>query len=125
VSGRGCFYQLGALTSATEGTAWKPLAVVGVPGLAVVGLPPTTAYSDAGALVDLGLLERDESEKTHTYAAVPAALTVEFDGGMTERVAARELDLQPALGIAVLQVLREVVLETRDHDPCFDRIEGA
>lgn len=134
--------------------------------------PRTTAYADAGTLVDLGLLERDESEKTHTYEAVPAPLTVEFDGdaytitptfvaavaavphdpdlellterhgfgklaaaltyaipyvdgGMTERVAARELDLQPALGIAVLQALREVVLETREHDPYFDRIEDA
>ena len=137
-----------------------------------LSIPRTTAYSDAGTLVDLGLLERDESEKTHTYEAVPAVLTAEFDGdaytitptfvaavaqvprdpdlellverhglgklaaaltyaipyvdgGMTERVAARELDLQPALGIAVLQALREVVEATREHDPYFDRIEDA
>jgi DNA-binding transcriptional ArsR family regulator len=134
--------------------------------------PRTTAYSDTGTLVDLGLLTRDDSSKTHTYGAVPAALLAEFDGerytitptlieavarvprdsdlellverhgvgklaaaltyavpyvegGMTERVAARELDLQPALGIAVLQALREVVLETRESDPYFDRIADA
>lgn len=139
---------------------------------ASLSIPRTTAYSDAGTLVDLGLLERDDSEKTHTYEAVPVVLTAEFDddaytitptfvaavaqvprdpdlellverhglgtlaaaltyaipyvdGGMTERVAARELDLQPALGIAVLQALREVVLETHEYDPHFDRVDDA
>ena len=29
-------------------------------------LPRTTAYSDAGTLVDLGVLSRDETHKTHT-----------------------------------------------------------
>jgi len=140
--------------------------------VADLSMARTTAYADAGTLVDLGLATRNESEKTHTYEAVPGALTAEFDGdaytitptfvaavaavpgdpdlellverhglgklaaalsyaipyvdgGMTERVAARELDLQPALGIAVLQALREVVLAAREYDPHFERIDDA
>lgn len=135
-------------------------------------MPRTTAYSDTGSLVDLGVLTRDESQKTHTYTAIPITLTANLDGdeytitptlieavgrspldqdlglliekygigklaaaltyaipyvegGMTERVAARELDLQPAFGIAVLQSLREVVLDMRAHDPYFEEIRNA
>ncbi|ERG93646.1 MAG: sugar-specific transcriptional regulator TrmB, partial [Haloquadratum walsbyi J07HQW2] len=29
--------------------------------------PRTTAYADTGTLVDLGVLTRDETQKTHTY----------------------------------------------------------
>jgi DNA-binding transcriptional ArsR family regulator len=135
-------------------------------------MPRTTAYSDTGSLVDLGVLTRDESQKTHTYTANPITLTANLDGdeytitptlieavgrsphdqdlslliekygigklaaaltyaipyvdrGMTERVAARELGLQPAFGIAVLQALRDVVLAMRAHDPYFDTIRNA
>lgn len=134
--------------------------------------PRTTAYSDTATLVDLGALERDDEQKTHTYTAVPLALTANLEGDeytitptfieafgrtpraqdleflidkygigklaaaltyavpyvegtMSERVAARELNLQPAVGIAVLQALREVILEMRAHDPYFDRIRNA
>jgi hypothetical protein len=139
---------------------------------ATLEMPRTTAYSDTGSLVDLGVLTRDESQKTHTYTAIPITLTTNLDGdeytitptlieavgrsphdqdlglliekygigklaaaltyaipyvegGMTERVAARELDLQPAFGIAVLQSLREVILDMRGHDPYFDEIRNA
>ena len=44
---------------------------------------------------------------------------------MSERVAVRELGLQPAFGIAVLQSLREVVLEMEAHDPYFEQIRNA
>jgi len=44
---------------------------------------------------------------------------------MSERVAARELDLQSAFGIAVLHALREVVLDMQEHDRYFDRIRNA
>lgn len=134
--------------------------------------PRTTAYADTGTLVELGLLTRDESHKTHTYTATPIVLTTNLDGDtytitptlieavgrtaedqdlaflvekygigklaaaltyaipyttnkMNERVAARELDLQPAVGIAVLQALRDVIHEMRAHDPYFDRIRNA
>jgi hypothetical protein len=132
----------------------------------------TTAYSDTGTLVDLGVLTRDEEQKTHTYSAVPITLTANLDGdeytvtptlidafgrspqdqdldlllekhglgklaaaltyavpyaegGMSERVAARELDLQPAFAIAVLQALREIVLDMQTVDPYFDDIRSA
>lgn len=132
----------------------------------------TTAYSDTGTLVDLGVLTRDEEQKTHTYSAVPITLTANLDGNeytvtptlidafgrspqdqdldlllerhglgklaaaltyavpyaegeMSERVAARELDLQPAFAIAVLQALREVVLDMQTVDPYFDDIRSA
>lgn len=135
-------------------------------------VPRTTAYSDAGTLVDLGVLTRDDGQKTHTYSAVPITLTADLDGneytvtptlieafgrsprdgdldfliekhglgklaaalsyavpyaegGMSERVAARELDLQEAFAIAVLQALREIVLEMRTVDPYFDEIRSA
>lgn len=137
-----------------------------------LGMPRTTAYSDTGTLVELGLLVRDEEEKTHTYRAVPITLSAEIDddeytitptlidafgsssqdqdldlllrryglgklaaaltyaipyveGEMSERVAARELDLQYAFAIAVLHALREVVLDMRTHDPYFDQIRNA
>jgi hypothetical protein len=134
--------------------------------------PRTTVYSDTGTLVDLGALERDESQKTHTYTAVPVLLTANLDGaeytitptlieavgrssrdqdlaliiekhglgklaaaltyaipyvdgGMSERVAARELGVQPAFGIAILQALRDVVLDMQEVDPYFDHLQNA
>ena len=135
-------------------------------------IPRTTAYSDAGSLVELEVLTRDEDQKTHTYSAVPitlsanlggdeytitptlieafgrsprdqdlnllierdglgklaAALTYAIpyaNGNMSERVAARELDLQHAFAIAVLQALRDVVLDMESVDPYFDEIRDA
>ncbi|MGB9966436.1 DUF7437 domain-containing protein [Halobacterium hubeiense] len=133
-------------------------------------IPRTTAYSDTGTLVDLGVLTRDDNQKTHTYTATPITLTATLDGNeytvtptliaafgrapqdqdldllldryglgklaaaltyavpyadgeMSERVAARELDLQYAFGIAVLQALRDVVLEMESVDPYFSDIQ--
>ncbi|KDS90769.1 transcriptional regulator TrmB [Halorubrum saccharovorum] len=54
-----------------------------------------------------------------TYA-IPYA-----NGEMSERVAARELDLQHAFAIAVLQALRDVVLDMESVDPYFDEIRNA
>jgi hypothetical protein len=135
-------------------------------------MPRSTAYSDTSTLVDLGVLTRDEEQKTHTYTAVPITLTANLagneytitptfieafgraprdrdldllleryglgklaaaltyaipysEGKMSERVAARELDLQPAFAIAVLHALREVVLEIEEHDPYFEEIRNA
>jgi len=135
-------------------------------------LPRTTVYSDAGTLVELGVLSRDEEQKTHTYSAIPITLTANLDGNeytvtptfidafgrsprdqdldllierhglgklaaaltyaipyadgeMSERVAARELDLQQAFAIAVLQALREVILDMKADDPYFEEIRNA
>jgi len=135
-------------------------------------IPRTTAYSDAGTLVELGVLTRDEAQKTHTYSAIPITLTTNLDGDeytitptlieafgrsprdqdldlliekhglgklaaaltyaipyaegeMSERVAARELDLQHAFAIAVLQALRDVVLDMETVDPYFNEIRNA
>lgn len=135
-------------------------------------MPRTTAYSDTGTLVELGVLTRDEEQKTHTYSAVPITLTANLDGNeytvtptlieafgraprdqdldlllekyglgklaaaltyaipytegeLSERVAARELDLQYAFGVAVLQALRDVVLDMKSVDPYFDDIRNA
>ena len=140
--------------------------------VAELELPRTTAYSDAGTLVELGVLTRDEEQKTHTYSAVPITLTANLDGNeytitptligafgrsprdqdldllieryglgklaaaltyaipyaegeMSERIAARELDLQHAFAIAVLQALRDVVLDMKTVDPYFDEIRNA
>ena len=43
-------------------------------------MPRMTAYSDAGTLVDLGVLSRDETRKTHTYEATPIVLSTDLDG---------------------------------------------
>ena len=135
-------------------------------------MPRTTAYSDTATLVELGVLTRDEEQKTHTYSAVPITLTADLDGDeytvtptlieafgrspqdqdldlllekhgpgklavavtyaipyaegeMSERVATRELDLQHAFAIAVLQALREVVLDMKSVDPYFEDIRSA
>jgi len=140
--------------------------------IATLDMPRTTAYSDMGTLVDLGVVTRDESQKTHTYSAVPITLTADLDGdeytvtptlieavgrspqdqdldlllekyglgklaaaltyaipyvdgGMSERVAARELDLQYAFAIAVLHALRDVVQDMEPADPYFDDIRNA
>lgn len=64
----------------------------------------------------------------HGVGKLAAALSYAIpyvDGGMTERVAARELDLQPAFGMAVLQALREVIQDMRAHDPHFEQIRDA
>jgi len=45
-----------------------------------LGLPRTTAYSDAGTLVELGVLSQNDSRKTYTYTAVPIILTANLDG---------------------------------------------
>ena len=47
------------------------------------------------------------------------------EGTMSERVAVRELGLQPAFGIAVLQALREVVFEMEAYDPYLEHIRTA
>ncbi|QSG13355.1 Transcriptional regulator related to sugar-specific regulator TrmB [Halapricum desulfuricans] len=135
-------------------------------------LPRTTAYSDAGTLVELGVLTRDEAQKTHTYSVIPMTLTANLDGDeytitptlieafgrsardqdlnllieryglgklaaaityavpyaegeVSERVAARELDLQHAFAIAVLQALRDVVIDMKTVDPYFEEIRNA
>ena len=135
-------------------------------------MPRTTAYSDAGTLVELGVLTRDEEQKTHTYSAIPITLNMNLDGDeytitptlieafgrsprdqdldlliekhglgklaaaltyaipyadgkMSERVAARELDMQNAFAIAVLQGLRDVVLDMKAVDPYFEDIRNA
>jgi hypothetical protein len=133
-------------------------------------MPRTTAHSDTGSLVDLGVLTRDDDQKTHTYLSIPITLTATLDGdeytvtptlidafgrsphdqdldlliekyrlgklataltytipytngNMSERVAARELDLQHAFGVAVLQALREVVHDIESVDPYFEDIQ--
>jgi hypothetical protein len=133
-------------------------------------MPRTTAYSDTGTLVELGVLARDDDQKT--YSAVPITLTATLDGdkytvtptlvdafgrsphdqdldlliekyglgklaaaltyaipyvngNMSERVAARELDLQYAFGVAVLQALRDVVRDMESVDPYFEDIQDA
>lgn len=140
--------------------------------VAELAMPRTTAYSDTSTLVELGVLTRDESQKTHTYTAVPLSLTANLDGdeytitptlleafgrsprdqdldllierhglgklaaaltyavpyaegGISERVAARELDLQHAFAIAVLQALRDVIKEMSEIDPYFEEIRNA
>ena len=135
-------------------------------------IPRTTAYSDASSLVELGVLDRDEDQKTHTYSAVPITLSANLDGDeytvtptlieafgrspqdqdldllierhglgklaaaltyaipyaegeMSERIAARELDLQHAYAVAVLQALREVIHDMKTVDPYFNELRNA
>jgi hypothetical protein len=137
-----------------------------------IDIPRTTAYSDTGTLVELGVLDRDDSQKTHRFTASPVHLTADLDGNeytvtptliasvgrsetdqdldllvdryglgklaaaltyavpyadgeMSERVAARELDVQVAFGIAVLQSLREILDEMQPHDPYVTEIRNA
>ena len=47
--------------------------------VADLGIPRTTAYSDAASLVELGVLTRDETQKTHTYTALSVVLTTILD----------------------------------------------
>ncbi|NKE37892.1 hypothetical protein GWG54_19240 [Natronococcus sp. JC468] len=57
-----------------------------------------------------------------------AALTYAIpyvDHGMGERVSACELGVQPAFGIAILQALRDVVLDMQEVDLYFERLQDA
>ena len=45
-----------------------------------LGMPRTTAYSDAGTLADLGVLTRNTEQKTHTFTAIPTVLSTNLDG---------------------------------------------
>ena len=47
------------------------------------------------------------------------------NGKMSERITARELDLQPVEGITVLHALRNVIQEMQTVDPYFDEIGNA
>ena len=48
--------------------------------IAALGISQTAACSDMGTLVDLGVVTRDEAQKTHTDSAVPITLTANLDG---------------------------------------------
>ena len=64
----------------------------------------------------------------HGLGKLAAALTYAIpyaQGAMSERVAARELDLQHAFAIAVLQALREVALDMQSVDPYFEESRSA
>lgn len=64
----------------------------------------------------------------HGIGKLAAALTYAVpyaEGDMSERVAARELGIQDALTVAVLQALQAVVEDMKPHDPYFDQIRNA
>ena len=90
-------------------------------------------YTITPTLIDaIGRVPRDQDlsflVEKHGIGKLAAALTYAIpyaEGKMSERVAARELDLQPAFGIAILHALQEVVLDMQEHDPYFDRIRNA
>ena len=102
-------------------------------------VPRTTAYSDTGTLVDLGVLTRDEEQKTHTYSAVPITLTANLGGAeytvtptLIEAFGRssqdQDLDLliqRHGLAIAILHALRDVVLDMQTVDPYFGDIRSA
>ena len=48
-----------------------------------------------------------------------------IDGRMSERVAARELDLPAVVGMTIMIALEEIVTEMRDVDPYFESIRDA
>lgn len=72
---------------------------------------------------DLDLLL--EREGLGTLAAALTYAVPYAEDGISERVAARELDLQYAFAVAVLQALREVITDMKPVDPYFDEIRNA
>ena len=64
----------------------------------------------------------------HGLGTLAAALTYAIpyaDGERSERVVARELDLQSAFAVAVFHALRKVVRDIRTVDPHFDEVRNA
>jgi hypothetical protein len=45
-----------------------------------------------------------------------------FAGSLTQRMAAEELDVTPAEGIAIIYALQPVLAAGQDHDPYFERL---
>ena len=90
-------------------------------------------YTITPTLIDaIGRVPRDQDlsflVEKHGIGKLAAALTYAIpytESKMSERIAACELDLQPAFGIAILHALQEVVLDMQEHDPYFDRIRNA
>lgn len=123
-----------------QGTPIHDLHDVYIAATAVVEqLPVLTAnvdgdeYTVTPTLVEaFGRSPRDQDldlliEK-HGMGKLAAALTYAIpyaEGEMSERIAARELELQYAFTIAVLHALRAVVVDMKAIDPYFDDIRNA
>lgn len=45
-----------------------------------------------------------------------------YAGGLTQRMAAAELDVTPAEGMAIVDALRPALAAGKEHDPFFDRL---
>lgn len=90
-------------------------------------------YTITPTLIEaIGRIPRDQDLKLlverHGVGKLAAALTYAIpyvEGGITEHVAARELDLQFAFGIAILQALRDAILTMQDYDPYLGQIRNA
>lgn len=88
-------------------------------------ITPTLIEAIGRISVDRDLELLVEKHGVGKLAAVLTYAIPYVEGGMTERVAARELDLQFAFGIAVLQALRDAILTMQDYDPYLGQVRNA
>lgn len=59
-----------------------------------------------------------------TVAAAVRLAAEHYAGRLTERMAARELDVQPVEGMALLTALERAIAAGKRHDPYFDLVAG-
>jgi hypothetical protein len=60
-----------------------------------------------------------------TLAAAIDYATANYSGEITQRMAARELDIHLVEGITIITALRTVLADAVEHDPYFDIDEDA
>lgn len=93
------------------------------------------AYEVSPVLIDaVGRTHRRENEDIATFvernglATLAAAIdyaAANYNSEITQRMAAREMDVHPIEGITIITALRTVLADAVEYDPYFDIDEGA
>jgi DNA-binding transcriptional ArsR family regulator len=88
----------------------------------ITTMTPTTLAAVGQQVVDEDVEAFVEDQGIDKLLRVVEYVKPYIDGRMTERVAARELDLPSVVGMTIMIALEEVVTEMQDVDPYFESI---
>lgn len=88
-------------------------------------ITPTISAAIGQQAVDADIEQFVEDYGVETLVDAVAYVKPYIDGRMTERLAARELDLSPLVGTTILIALEDTVREMQDIDPFFTDVRDA
>lgn len=91
----------------------------------ITTMTPTTLAAVGQQVVDEDVEAFVEDQGIDKLLRVVEYAKPYIDGRMSERVAARELDLPSVVGMTIMIALEEVVTEMQDVDPYFESIRDA